>query len=461
MRLFKKGNIYYIDYSDASGKRHRESTGTGNKKLAEQIAAKREVETLEHKKMGIKPVRSVMLSDFIGEYLAMAEANKVPAAVTVDRIALKNLLEKVGDKSLDEIDEGDIERYKIERLKEIAPATVHREMNTIKNMFRIAHRRNQTKRNPTKFVKKPQEPPGRVRYLSKDEIPLLLKECKKNPYLYLFVIIALNTGMRKGEILGLKWEDIDFENNLIHLEKTKNRERADILMNDPVVEELNHYRELIDSPLFTMSSIVNFKVLMVGLKDPKHPYERRIRDFLTQKFRDKIDRYKSDKPIGKSIKKLVIDEFNNILDNKDLYETEIFSGLNLNKEEKHSVENGLENMSNYDLRKFNRLLFEKVYPHEIEKSQFMDGKSSNRKVFPILDLKKGFGGALERAKIKDFRIHDLRHTFASYLAMNNIPLTVIKELMRHKDFKMTLRYAHLSPTQKRDAVNKLAQIWHT
>lgn len=331
MRLFKKGNIYYIDYADASGKRHRESTGTGNKKLAEQIAAKRQVETLEHKKMGIKPVKHILLKDFIGQYIEYSKANKKAKSTEIDIMALKNLSSFINDenKYIDDVTEEEIEKYKIHRGKSVSISTITRELTSLKHFFSMAERWNKTKTNPAKNVKKPGEPPGRVRYLTKDEIPRLLSECKKLSYLHLFVVIALHTGMRKGEILGLKWEDIDFDNELIHLRDSKSVERADIIMNSVV-------------------------------------------------------------------------------------------------------------------------------------KRYMEGFTSDgENIFPVDDLKRSFKGALNRAKIKNFRIHDLRHTFASHLAMSGTPLATLKELMRHKDIKMTLRYAHLSPSHKRQSVENLAQIWHT
>jgi integrase len=64
------------------------------------------------------------------------------------------------------------------------------------------------------------------------------------------------------------------------------------------------------------------------------------------------------------------------------------------------------------------------------------------------DIKTGFHAALRRSKIGDFRFHDLRHTFASLLVMGGVDLATVKELLGHKDFKMTLRYAHLAPAHK-------------
>jgi len=66
-----------------------------------------------------------------------------------------------------------------------------------------------------------------------------------------------------------------------------------------------------------------------------------------------------------------------------------------------------------------------------------------------------FNPAVENAKIEDFTWHDLRHTFASRLAMAGVELLSIKELLGHKTLAMTLRYAHLSPTHLHQAVKVL------
>jgi integrase len=83
-----------------------------------------------------------------------------------------------------------------------------------------------------KRVKLLKEPPGRLRYLTFDEAERLLKELPEAPAAV--VAFALNTGMRKGEILGLKWRDINFDQKQIAVEKTKTNERRWVPINDQV-----------------------------------------------------------------------------------------------------------------------------------------------------------------------------------------------------------------------------------
>ena len=82
----------------------------------------------------------------------------------------------------------------------------------------------------------------------------------------------------------------------------------------------------------------------------------------------------------------------------------------------------------------------------------------------VKNVKKAFATACRRVGITDFHIHDLRHTFASWLVMNGTPLFEVSKLLRHSSIQMTERYAHLASDHLHDAVDNLgfsARFQHT
>ncbi len=73
-------------------------------------------------------------------------------------------------------------------------------------------------------------------------------------------------------------------------------------------------------------------------------------------------------------------------------------------------------------------------------------------------MQNGFQAACTRAKIADFRVHDLRHTFASWLVQGGVPLLEVAKLLGHSTIEMTERYAHLAPENLRAAVGVLDRL---
>jgi integrase len=95
--------------------------------------------------------------------------------------------------------------------------------------------------------------------------------------------------------------------------------------------------------------------------------------------------------------------------------------------------------------------------------QWQKRTSSQGLIFPskqgkkLKSVKSAWSGILELAKIKNFRWHDMRHHFASKLVMAGVDLNTVRELLGHSDMAMTLRYAHLAPEHKANAVAKLIE----
>ena len=82
----------------------------------------------------------------------------------------------------------------------------------------------------------------------------------------------------------------------------------------------------------------------------------------------------------------------------------------------------------------------------------------NEKGERIQDVKTSFRTACRKAGIKDFRIHDLRHTCAAWLVSSGVPMSEVRDLLGHSSITVTERYAHLAPENIRAAVNKLEDI---
>jgi integrase len=214
----------------------------------------------------------------------------------------------------------------------LAPATVKKYLSTLSSALNAAIDWGWIETNPAHTAKKPKVDNARTRYLSNEERDRLLVACKKssNRFLYPAVVIALSTGARRGEILNLKWHDIDFERGCATLWKTKNGETR-------VLPLVGHVMDVLKA-----------------------------------------------------------------------------------------------------LRKTRRVDTDLVFPSNGGRQYKAHGTERP------LDITQPFYRALNVAEVSDFRFHDLRHSAASYLAMNKATPSEIAAVLGHKTLAMVKRYAHLS-----------------
>lgn len=145
----------------------------------------------------------------------------------------------LGEKLTHEITSVDIATYRDARLSQInprtkrplSPSTVRLEMSLLSNYFDIGRIEwGICGDNPVKNVRKPTPPPGRDRRLTAREERQILRYCHahSNVTLYSIVVLALETAMRQGEILGLRWEHINLKSRIAHLPQTKNGTKRDV-----------------------------------------------------------------------------------------------------------------------------------------------------------------------------------------------------------------------------------------
>jgi integrase len=152
----------------------------------------------------------------------------------------------IAHRTLAKLTSSDVATYRDERLKTVAPATVVRELNTISHAIEIASREwgLWVPRNPVKLVRRPPVPRGRTRRLKEGEEQRLLEACDRGRTVLLkpLIVLAIETGMRRGELLDLRWEHVDLKLRVAHLPVTKNGNPRDIPLSRRAVTILEKLR---------------------------------------------------------------------------------------------------------------------------------------------------------------------------------------------------------------------------
>jgi integrase len=232
MAVYQRGKNWYVDFS-FKGQRIRESIGP-SRRNAEKVIAKRKTEIFENKYLDIrKEPAPVKFHDFAKEYLAYAKTNKKASTFSRELAIMRGFDKEFEGKNIQEITSWHIETWKAKRKKGHEPATVNRELALLKNLFFKAVEWGRLKDTPAgRTVKFLKGVTSRVRYLMPEEFRLVLDNCED--FLKPIVTFAVHTGMRQGEILGLKWEKVNLEQGIITILDTKNSERKDIPMDETV-----------------------------------------------------------------------------------------------------------------------------------------------------------------------------------------------------------------------------------
>ena len=231
MAMYKRGENWYVDFT-FHGQRFREMIGP-SRKGAEKVIAKRKAEIAENKFLDKrKEPAPIKFYDFAKEYLEWAKANKKPSTYNRDLSLMRQLNKEFETRAIQEITTWQIEKFKARRKEEVRPASVNREIALLKHMYSKAIEWSKVKESPAKKVKLLKGEVKRVRFLMPDQVQTLLSNCAD--HLRPIVTVAIHTGMRKGEILKPRRDQVNFNQGIISILDTKNHERRDIPMNDTV-----------------------------------------------------------------------------------------------------------------------------------------------------------------------------------------------------------------------------------
>ena len=150
----------------------------------------------------------------------------------------------LGTFRLSKIRQEDIECFQAQRLAKVATGTVKKEMMRLKHTLNRAVAWRYLKDTPAKGLSKVTPPPGRIRYLTPEERAAISGSAR--PELQLYILAALQTGARRGELAALRWSDVDMKTRTITFEKTKNGERRMVPLTDTLRETLQAFPRPLD-----------------------------------------------------------------------------------------------------------------------------------------------------------------------------------------------------------------------
>lgn len=169
------------------------------------------------------------------------------------------------------------EKYRDRRLESVKPGTVKRELNLLHSVIEHSRRRLALIENPVSHVRRPVVRDGRITRFQKGEEQRLmdaLDDCT-NSYIKPAVIVALETAMRRGELLSLKWSDVDLKGRFAQLHDTKNGEHRDVPLTKRAIAELKalkqeHERQQKEETVVSLDQ----RVFPISAESLKNAWER-------------------------------------------------------------------------------------------------------------------------------------------------------------------------------------------
>lgn len=210
---------YYVTFyfgKDNAGKNIRKTKSFTDLTEAQIALQKHELEIKQG--LAVQPSK-ITLASAIDSHLNVlslkSEASTIYGYRTIEKHVKSH---PIGKKSIQNIKPTDIQEYLLylQRKKELSSNTALKHYNFLNSVFNLLEQQEAIARNPVKRVISPKKVKHQADFLTVEEAKEILKRVKGDR-LEVPLAIALYTGMRRGEICGLKWQHIDFDKNCIHV----------------------------------------------------------------------------------------------------------------------------------------------------------------------------------------------------------------------------------------------------
>ena len=235
LRKRSKNYIVYLEYLDKeTNKRKQKNMGSYPLK---RDATRRlnEIKEEIYKEELLLPNETI-IEDFILDFL---EKYKINLSITTYncymRTSKKYIIPLLGDIKLCDIRPIHIQNYVDDLVGLLSPKTIKIHLNILNLAFKRAYRLKLIKENPVQFVEIPKSKKFKNEIYTPEDMRILLEKCHGTS-LELPIIIASGLGLRVSEILGLTWNNIDFNDFTITVDKITTRDNGKVILKDPKTE---------------------------------------------------------------------------------------------------------------------------------------------------------------------------------------------------------------------------------
>jgi integrase len=225
----RKGKRYFLDFYDQHGHRQREymKPGTTRKQAGKELQAKEEAVS---KNLFVPVKRMLLFEDVAKEFLEQKEQNIRANTFETLKGNLNNHFKELAGARIGLIDTATVEKWiRAKQAGKMHINTLRKQIVHFNQVMRYAVRHRYADHNPVTEAERPreqgQEKTGeRIRVLNTDQIRALIENTEGQKYQVLFRM-AIFTGARQGELLGLKWSDLDLEKKQVHIQRTFTKAR--------------------------------------------------------------------------------------------------------------------------------------------------------------------------------------------------------------------------------------------